>query len=710
VSLTGSGTANRLTGGSAADAIDGGGGSDTLNGGGGDDQITADDSDLIDGGADSDTVSFAAAVVAANLADGDLTNVENITITNAGAASYDFSAQIEALNITGGNAADTLTGSTASDTIDGGGGNDFIIYSDADNIVSGGADTDTLVVSAAATINLANADQTSGDIANVTAFENVDASASSAAVSLTGSGTANRLTGGSAADAIDGGSGSDTLNGGDGGDQITADDSDVIDGGADSDTVSFAAAVVAANLADGDLTNVENITITNAGAASYDFSGQSEALNISGGSANDTITGGSASDTFSGGGGNDVLIAADNDALIDGGMGSNTARFGAAVTGANLTDAKLVNVQSIAITNASAAAYDFSPQTEALSITGGDANDTITGGSDYDTIDGGAGADSLIGGAGNDVIYWSPGSDSAVGGAGTDTLLTSNTVLINADFSTVSGFEILSLTGTGQQTLTLGANTNTTFTSGIEITMASTIASINLNGASSNVSVIISGASGGNDTITGGSASDTLRGGDGNDSIRGGNSGDYLLGGDGADTLAGGTGTDILDGGAGADVFQYFATTENSSGGPSETVFDTITGYQFADSGSSFVGDKLDLSGTPAVRTNQSNIDVATASGNPSTTIIASVSAGIITLSGTDSGLVDTLGEWFGVARGVVTTGTNIAAFVYGSDTYLYHELGNNNNDTLIRLAGITGVTGFTVGGSAGTSSTIWVS
>ena len=58
---------------------------------------------------------------------------------------------------------------------------------------------------AGGTVNLGNADQTSGDSTNVTNFQNVDAAAVSTAVSITGSSSANIL-----ANILTGGSGNDT--------------------------------------------------------------------------------------------------------------------------------------------------------------------------------------------------------------------------------------------------------------------------------------------------------------------------------------------------------------------------------------------------------------------------------------------------------------------------------------------------------------------
>ena len=89
--------------------------------------------------------------------------------------------------LTGGDGADTIDGASGADAIDGGSGNDRIVYDASDVSIAGGPGTDRLIVNSGATINLASADQTSNDTADVTGFENIDASGSSGAVNLTGS-------------------------------------------------------------------------------------------------------------------------------------------------------------------------------------------------------------------------------------------------------------------------------------------------------------------------------------------------------------------------------------------------------------------------------------------------------------------------------------------------------------------------------------------
>lgn len=116
--------------------------------------------------------------------------------------------------LTGGSGADTMTGGAGADTLLGGAGNDVLTYGANDVSIGGGADVDTLLVNGAANINLSLIDQSVGDSADVSGFENVNASGSSAAVSLTGGSGANILTGGAGNDTIQGAGGNDIIDGG----------------------------------------------------------------------------------------------------------------------------------------------------------------------------------------------------------------------------------------------------------------------------------------------------------------------------------------------------------------------------------------------------------------------------------------------------------------------------------------------------------------
>ena len=234
VSITGSSSANTITGGSGNDSIDGAGGADAIAAGAGNDTVTYRGTESsIDGGADIDTLILAASggTTAINLsvaAGSDQTTGDTVSIANF--ENVDASALGSALTVTGSSAANTITTGSGNDIIDGGGGadvivagggNDSVAYYGSETSIDGGAGTNTLLLRAAGTINLGNADQSSGDSANVTNFQNVDASASSSAVSITGSSSANTITGGSGNDTIDGAGGADVIAAGGGNDTVT---------------------------------------------------------------------------------------------------------------------------------------------------------------------------------------------------------------------------------------------------------------------------------------------------------------------------------------------------------------------------------------------------------------------------------------------------------------------------------------------------------
>ena len=210
-----------------------------------------------------------------------------------------------------------MSAARGSDTLSSGFGNDTVTYDGLDISIAGGADIDTLVVNGVATIDLSLADQSAGDTANVTGFENVDASSSNVAVSLTGDGIDNVLTGGTGADTVVGGAGADSLSGGAGNDAITYEGLDIsIAGGADIDTlVVNGTATIDLSLTDQSSGDIADTT----GFENVDASGSNVAASLTGNSGANTLTGGSADDTLSGGAGNDA---------IDGGAGTgDTAAF-----------------------------------------------------------------------------------------------------------------------------------------------------------------------------------------------------------------------------------------------------------------------------------------------------------------------------------------------------------------------------------------------
>jgi Ca2+-binding RTX toxin-like protein len=77
----------------------------------------------------------------------------------------------------------------------------------------------------------------------------------------------------------------------------------------------------------------------------------------------------------------------------------------------------------------------------------------------------------------------------------------------------------------------------------------------------------------GNDTMTGGAASDQFWGEDDNDTLSGNGGNDILLGGNGIDTLNGGLGSDTLNGGADRDTLIGGAGVDPVTGGPGSDFF-----------------------------------------------------------------------------------------------------------------------------------------
>ena len=114
-------------------------------------------------------------------------------------------------------------------------------YYNSEVSIEGGTGTNTLVLRAVTTVNLGNIDQTSGDAVAVSGFQNVDASALSSGISITGSAGTNTIIGGSGNDTIDGVGGADIIDAGAGNDTVDFHGTETsIDGGGGVDTLTVA--------------------------------------------------------------------------------------------------------------------------------------------------------------------------------------------------------------------------------------------------------------------------------------------------------------------------------------------------------------------------------------------------------------------------------------------------------------------------------------
>ncbi len=163
-----------------------------------------------------------------------------------------------------------------------------------------------------------------------------------------------------------------------------------------------------------------------------------------------------------------------------------------------------------------------------LTITLGSADDIVSGGAGSDTLVGSGGADALSGGDAHDILIGNDGNDQLSGDGGDDYLYpgTGN--------DTVDGGTGFDLVNYGSDTAGFTANLATGTASGTGIG-SDTLAGIEW---------IVGGS--GNDNLTGDGSDNTLDGGSGTNTLAGGDGADFLL-----DT---GSGAGNFDGGAGIDA------------------------------------------------------------------------------------------------------------------------------------------------------------
>ena len=518
----------------------------------------------------------------ADVTSGDSTNVSSFQNVDASAVS-------SAVSITGSSAANTITGGSGNDTIDGaggadiilaGGGNDTVIYRGSETSIDGGSGSNTLVLATAANINLGNADQTSGDSTNTTNFQNVDASALSSAVSITGSSLANTITGGSGNDTIDGGGGADIIAAGGGNDTVTYRGTETsIDGGSGSNTLVLATAVTV-NLGNADVTSGDSVNVANFGnvdasalSAAVALTGSSSANSITGGSGNDTIDGAGGSDVIAAGGGSDTVTYRGSETSIDGGSGNDTLIL-AASGGITAIDFS-VGAGSDQTTGDSVSVANFehldaSGISSSLTVTGSSSANTITTGSGNDTIDGNGGADVIAAGGGDDSVAYYGSETSIDGGSGTNTLSLHSAATVNL----------------GNADQTSGDSTGVSNFQNVDASAVSSGMSIT---GSSGANVIIGGS--GNDTIDGAGGGDAIYAGGGNDAVI--YHGNEVL-------LDAGTGTDTLILAAAGGTTAIDLSVASSA---DQTTGDSVNVKKFENIDASAVSSDLSITGSSGANT-----------------------------------------------------------------------------------------------------------
>lgn len=441
----------------------------------------------------------------------------------------------------------------------------------------------------------------------------------------------------------------------------------------------------------------------------------------------------------------------------------NALTFAAAgnLTALNLSGAKPIsvtttNITSVVAISAANLTYAGSTATDyALTITGATASgSSVTGSAAADSIT----VSSTIGttynaGAGNDKITAAVadlvadgvGGDHAInGGDGTDTLSISDAAATFLDNHTtyLTNMEKITMTGTGDTSITLAAGFNAAFTNGVTITSGALLATKDLQlaaglankaitltvdatantGAATETYSLVTGS--GADTVTftgdagwvgvsGAAAQGTIAisTGAGADTISV-TVGDLVSGDVGATTgqaisVTGGTGADLITitgkaNGAAANSLLGNALFTVAAGDSTTTSYDQITGFIAATAAD--VSDGLAFDGAGAVGTLATSIDAGTIQSH-------SVTAGVVLFSTaaaySSASVINATNLADAVAYLVANSATNdIFAFAYDRDasgtaesTMVFH---NGTTDSLVLLVGTTGVDAIITTNAAG--------
>ena len=614
-----------LVGGAGADTLIGNDGNDSFIGGGGVDSITGglgNDTVFIavgaTGGLDADVISLGTelddAVVFSGVTGG---NEVLVSFISGGVGDGNEDRSVggtgPAVNLqlqTAGNAGATGAGLIGNTT-----------RIDDEGVTLTGAKFNVIGLGATGALDAAGQNRGVFDevVLGTTAGDLRDFSTETDAYYVNGGQGDDNITGGSGNDFLVGGANNDTLIGNDGNDSfIGGGGVDSITGGLGNDTVFIA--VGATGGLDADVIRL-GVELQDAVVFSGVTGGNEVLVSfISGG------VGDGNEDRSVGGTGPAVnlqLQTAGNAGATGAGLIGNTTRIDD--EGVTLTGAKF-NVIGLGATGALDAAgqnrgvfdevvlgttagdlRDFSTETDAYYVNGGQGDDNITGGSGNDFLVGGANNDTLIGNDGNDSFIGGGGVDSITGGLGNDTVfiavgatggLDADVISLGTElddavvFSGVTGGnEVLvsfisggvgdgnedrSVGGTGPAVnlqLQTAGNAGATGAGLIGNTTRIDDEGVTLTGAKFNV--IGLGATGaldaagqnrgvfdqvdlgtsGNDTINPGKSSDDyyVNGGGGDDLITTDGGNDFLVGGAGADTLIGNDGNDSFIGGGGVD-------------------------------------------------------------------------------------------------------------------------------------------------------------
>jgi len=523
--LTGNAAPNALYGNAGNDTLNGGGGADTLLGGPGNDVYVVDDvGDVVVENPDEGTDTVQSSV-SHTLGD----NLEKLTLT--GTAAINGSGNDLDNLLTGNPAGNILSAGIGNDTLNGGAGGDTLI---------GGLGNDTYVVDDPGDVVVENAGEgidTVQSSVNYTLGPNLENLTLTGTAPLTGAGNElnNRLSGNGADNLLVGGPGNDTLSGGAGADTLVGGLGD------DSYTVENVGDIIVEYAGEGnDLVNssvsytlsanLERLTLT--GSANIDgvgneldnlLTGNAGANILIGGAGNDALDGKGGIDTMIGGTGNDSYTV-DNagDVVIE------AADEGIDVVNASVSYRLPDNVENLTLSGASAIEGTGNALDNLL--TGSNIANILSGGAGNDTLDGKAGGDTLVGGVGDDIYFVDNAGDVIIeaAGEGEDTAYStvSRTLEANLENLILLGSSGLSATGNAGNNLLRGNAGNNTLDGKAGVDFLEGLA--------------------GSDTLTDTEDNNYFNGGAGNDKLTAGAGNDLLIGGAGNDTITTGDGHDVI--------------------------------------------------------------------------------------------------------------------------------------------------------------------
>lgn len=652
---------NSLNGGAGNDTLDGGAGADDLNGGTG----TGNDTFIVDNTGDTvtDVASGGTDLVISSVSFTLGTNLENLTLT--GANAINGTGNTLANIIIGNSAVNTLDGGAGVDTLDGGAGadvmiggtgatNDTFIVDDIGDVVTENASGGTDLIQSSVTYTI------SANVENMTLTGGNN-------INATGTTGANTITGNSGNNTINGGGGTDALIGGAGDDTYIIDGSDTITEGAGAGNDSVESSVTYTLAA-----NVENLTLT--GTGNINGTGTTGDNTLIGNTGNNALTGLAGNDTY--------IIQNTSDTAVE------AASAGTDIVLSSVTFTLGVNVENLTLTGGTA--INGTGNTLANIIIGNAAVNTLDGGTGNDTLDGGAGADTMIGGTstGNDTFIVDDAGDvvSENASGGTDTVLSS--------ISYTLGTNVENLTLTGAAAINGTGNTLVNIMTG--------------NGAANTLS-----AGSGNDTLDGGAGADSLDGGDGNDTFIVDDAGDIVSDSTGTDivqasvsftlatgfenlTLTGGgninatgnSAANVLTGNGGNNTLDGGGGTDSLVGGAGDDIY-IIDGSDTITEGASAGTDTVRSSATYTLAANTENL-VLTGAGNingtgttTDNTLIGNVGNNVLTANAGN----DTLDGGGGADSLVGGTGDDIY-YVDGGDTIT--EAASAGTDSVFSTATFT--------------------